>query len=58
MNRESAEKKPRKFKSPHRYTLEEIGKISDKQFPPPWSIIEAITNLATYVKSYQEKTAK
>lgn len=48
--------KPRK--SPKKFTLEEIGKIADGQFPPPWGVIEAIVKLTSYVESYQEKTAR
>jgi hypothetical protein len=42
------------MKEPKKYTLAEIKTIADKQFPPPWSVIEALGRLEQYVASYQQ----
>jgi hypothetical protein len=39
-----------------KYTLGEVESIANKQFPPPWAVIEALARLSSYVKSYEEKT--
>lgn len=44
-------------KKPENYTLAEIIKISDKQFPPPWGIIEAVGRLKIYIESYHKKNS-
>ncbi len=40
-------------KHPHKWTLEEIENLANKQFPPPWSVHEAVIRLASYVDKYQ-----
>jgi hypothetical protein len=47
-----------KRKEPKNYTLADIRVIADKQFLPPWSIIDYLGKLEQYVISYQENKKK